>query len=92
MRLGNDLTICRIQNAAAADPGPLVLKIDTTNTEGGSTASDTFKLALQNVGTYNFDIDWGDDTTSTITAYNDANLTHTYSTGGEYIVKVNIND
>lgn len=63
----------------------LVLEIDTT--QAGS-ASDTFILPAGNTGTYDAVIDWGDGTTSEITAYNDADLSHTYSSGGTYTVTI----
>lgn len=60
-------------------------EIDTT--QAGS-ASDTFILPAGNTGTYDAVIDWGDGTTSEITAYNDADLSHTYSSGGTYTVTI----
>lgn len=39
--------------------------------------------------TFDAVIDWGDGTTNTtITAYNDSGLTHTYATAGEYTVRI----
>lgn len=77
---------------AVVDSGPMKILIDTTNTESGSTNSDQFFLELRNLGTYGFEIDWGDGNTSTITAYNDADLTHTYSVGGQYVVSINTDE
>lgn len=51
-----------------------------------SEPNETFTLPAGNIGTYNATIDWNDTTTSAITAYNDANLTHTYTSPGEYSV------
>ena len=63
--------------------------IFTINTENAGSASDTFVLPFRNLGlTYNVTIEWGDGTTSTITSYNDPDLTHVYSTPGIYTVKV----
>lgn len=62
--------------------------IFTINTENAGSASDTFTLPCGNLGTYNATIEWGDGTTSTITSYNDPDLTHIYSTPGIYTVKV----
>lgn len=45
-------------------------------------SSGSFTFPAGNLGTYNATIDWGDSTTSEITAYNDADLTHTYSSTG----------
>ncbi len=48
----------------------------TIPTEGGSDVTD-----------YDFEIDWGDGTTETITG-NDPDLSHTYSSSGTYTVKI----
>jgi hypothetical protein len=39
---------------------------------------------------YNFNIDWGDDTTSVVTKYNDSNATHTYKKTNSNIFKIKI--
>lgn len=62
-----------------------IMTIDTTK---AGSASNTFILPCGNYGTYSAVIDWGDNTTSTITTYNDADLTHVYSVGGVYTVKI----
>lgn len=61
------------------------MTIDTTQT---GSASDTFILLCGNIGTYNAVIDWGDGSTSDITTYNDADLTHVYSSSGTYEIKI----
>ena len=61
------------------------MTIDTTN---AGSASDTFILRCGNIGTYNAVIDWGDSTTSDITSWNDADLTHVYSVGGTYQISI----
>ena len=69
------------------DAGPqeesnsLVLVVNVTN-------QNSFTLPAENVGTYDATIDWGDGTTSSITSYNDSNLSHTYTSQGEYIISV----
>lgn len=51
--------------------------------------SETFTIPCQNVGTFNAEVDWGDGSPkSTITAYNDADLTHTYATAGDYQISI----
>ena len=45
-------------------------------------------LGLVSNGTYDFTVDWGDATTQTVTTWNSPNKTHTYSTPGNYIVKI----
>ena len=47
-----------------------------------------FTLPLISTGTYNFSIDWGDGNSDIITAWDDAATTHTYSTTGQYSVKI----
>lgn len=37
---------------------------------------------------YNFTVDWGDGSSSTVSAWNDANATHTYATAGDYLVVI----
>jgi len=58
----------------------------TSNT--GESGNDQIKLPLESTGTYNFTIDWGDGNTSTITAYNQAEVTHTYAAAGTYTVNI----
>ena len=55
----------------------------------GDTASDQIKLPLYNSGTYNFIVKWGDGSQDTITAWNDAAVTHTYPSPGTYTVTIN---
>ena len=54
-----------------------------------TTPSETFTIPCQNVGTFNATVDWGDGgPTSSITAYNDADLVHTYATAGTYQISI----
>ena len=48
----------------------------------------TFSLPLFSDGSYNFIINWGDNSQNTITAYNQAEVTHTYSTAGTYRIQM----
>lgn len=61
-------------------PGTFEFSIDTTL----GSPTNTFTLPLSSAGTYNFDIDWGDSSSDTITVWNQAETTHTYSSGGSY--------
>ena len=61
---------------------------DTTKTSTGSSNSDQIKLPLEAGGTYDFVIDWGDGNKNHITTYNQAEVTHTYSTSGEKRLKI----
>lgn len=87
MQIGISLGVCKA-GGVAANPEVMIFDVDTT--QSGS-ASDTFVLPLRNTGTYNFDVDWGDDNTDTITAYNQSELTHTYSSGGTYTITLTNN-
>lgn len=39
-------------------------------------------------GTFNANVDWGDSSTSAITAYNDVDLTHTYASPGDHYITI----
>jgi surface protein len=61
-------------------------------TQAGS-ANDTVDLKngsrpLLNGGSYNFKVYWGDGTTDIITSYNQAELTHQYSSTGTYEIRI----
>jgi len=51
-------------------------------------ADKTITLPLPAAGTYDFVVDWGDGTTGTVTAYNDAAIMHTYTTAGIKTVSI----
>jgi len=59
-----------------------------TDNAGGETNDDQIKLPLDSGGTYNFTVYWGDTTSSTITAWDDADVIHTYSVAGTYDVTI----
>jgi surface protein len=67
---------------------PFVSVWDTSKTSTGSSTSTRIKLPLESTGTYNFAVDWGDGSTSTITTWNQAETTHTYSTSGIYTLTI----
>ena len=59
--------------------------ITTWNTEAeGVSNLDQIKLPLSSDGTYDFDVDWGDGKSDTITVYDQAEITHTYTSPGVY--------
>lgn len=70
--------------AAAGNPygDDLVFEVTTTSTD------EVFKITCINNGTYDAEIDWGDESSSTITSYDDADLSHTYASAGAHIVTV----
>jgi len=51
-------------------------------------ADETFTIPCRNVGTFDAGIEWGDGSVSSISAYNDAGLAHTYATAGDYVVRI----
>ena len=60
-----------------------IFKVTTTG------SPQTFTIPCQNVGTFNATVDWGDGgPTSSITAYNDGDLAHSYTTAGQYTVTI----
>jgi surface protein len=85
---GNDGTLNNFPTSGMWIPHtsiPFIMTVDTT--QAGS-ASDTFVLPFRSIGSYNCVIDWGDSSSSTITSYNDAALTHVYSTPGTYQISI----
>tara|TARA_R110000822_G_scaffold264999_1_gene389021 strand:+ start:202 stop:1275 length:1074 start_codon:yes stop_codon:yes gene_type:complete len=59
-----------------------VMTIATTGT------NETFTIPCYNSGTFDAEIEWGDGSTSTVTAYNDANLAHTYASAGDHQISI----
>jgi surface protein len=56
--------------------------------KSGCSNANQIKLPLVYCGTYDFTADWGDGSTSRITAWDDAAGTHTYAEAGTYTVKI----
>jgi surface protein len=67
---------------------PFVSTWETTNISGGSSASNQVSLPLFSGGSYNFIVNWGDGNTDTITAWNQAEVTHTYASSGTYTISI----
>jgi hypothetical protein len=61
-----------------------VFQIDTTK-PGTSTNTD-FQLPIYTTGNYNFDIEWGDGSSETVTS--DSILVHTYPAPGVYQISI----
>ena len=59
----------------------------TTDYDGASDP-DQISLPLEDTGSYDFTVDWGDDTVDEITAWDQAQTTHTYSDAGTYTIKI----
>jgi surface protein len=58
---------------------PFILNVQTAN---------TFTLPLVDTGEYDFIVDWGDETSNTITEWDDVNVTHTYAASGSYDISI----
>ena len=65
-----------------------VFTVKTDNT--GASNNDQFTLPLVSGGTYDFYIDWGDGSViDHITAYDQAEVTHTFASGaGTYVIRI----
>jgi parallel beta-helix repeat protein/surface protein len=61
---------------------------DTTKTSSDSSNSTTIALPLEAGGIYNFNVDWGDGHSGTVTSWNDVDANHTYSSGGVYTLNI----
>jgi len=73
---------------APATSNPFTFTVDTTTTSGGGSVSDTFVLPLISDGSINILVDWGDSSTDTITAYDQAEITHDYGTEDTYTIQM----
>ena len=65
-----------------------VFTIDTENTSSGSSLNTQFMMPLVSGGSYNATVNWGDGSSDTITSYNQQEVTHTYSSAGQYEVSI----
>lgn len=70
------------------DSNQFVSTWNTSNVSTGSSTATQVKLPLVSTGTYNFVVSWGDGTTNTITTWNQAQTTKTYSVAGIYQIKI----
>lgn len=69
-------------------PNQFVFTIDTENTSSGSSLNTQFMMPLVSSGTYNATVNWGDGSSDTITSYNQEEVTHTYSSAGQYEISI----
>ncbi len=65
-----------------------VFTIDTENTSSGSSLNTQFMMPLVSGGSYNAVVNWGDGSSDTITSYNQQEVTHTYSSAGQYEISI----
>ena len=61
---------------------------DTTKTSAGSSNNKQVHLPLVSEGNYDFTVDWGDGTSSIITRWDQAEVTHTYFSSGNYTINI----
>jgi len=69
-------------------PNQFVFTIDTENTSSGSSLNTQFMMPLVSGGSYNAVVNWGDGSSDTITSYNQQEVTHTYSSAGQYEISI----
>ncbi len=63
--------------------------VSTWNTENsGVSNDDQIQLPLEESGTYDFTVDWGDGSIDHITRWNQSEVTHTYDEPGIYTVSI----
>lgn len=67
----------------SVSPIDTTFKMTVDTTQSGVTNNQSFILPLQN-GVTNVTVNWGDGTSNLITAYNQAELLHGYSSSGTY--------
>jgi len=88
----NDVIDLAAVSPTPSDPTAWSFSINTSNITTGSSTASQFTLPLTSSGTYDLDVDWGDNTTDTITTYNQSEVTHTYATAGSYNIKCTPNN
>jgi surface protein len=59
-----------------------------TDNSGGISANNEITLPLESSGTYNFTVNWGDNSSDVITTWNQPATTHTYAIPGTYTVTI----
>jgi surface protein len=62
---------------------------DTTETSWGSSNSNQVRLPLEEGGTYQFLVDWGDGLSDMIDTWNQSEVTHSYTSAGVYTIRIN---
>lgn len=76
------------RSVVSAGPSGPIYQTTWKTDNAGVSSSTQIKLPLVSGGTYNFLVDWGDSSSDTITTWNQAETTHTYSGAGTYTVKI----
>ena len=87
IQIGVDLSGIGGAASSAPSPPPVTGFKFSVDTSKAGSANDTFVLPLVTSGTYDFEVDWGDSTTDTITSWNQSEKTHVYSASGIYTIE-----
>jgi len=87
IQIGVDLSGIGGAASIAPSPPPVTGFKFLVDTKLAGSATNTFVLPLVTSGTYDFEVDWGDSTTDTITSWNQSEKTHVYSAGGTYTIE-----
>ena len=77
---GNGRRLTEITWLPSATPSPGASVI--------SSPADSYTLPTVDGGVYNCTVEWGDGTTSTITSWNQSEVTHQYPSAGKYRIKI----
>ena len=67
---------------------PWLIAVDFQLTMRTTGDDETVTLPCEDDGVFNATIDWGDDTTSTITTFDDVDLSHVYATAGDHAITI----
>ena len=70
---------------------PFNFTIDTRNFLVGSTSTFQYRLPTISIGTYDFNVSWGDGTSDNITSWDQSEVTHTYNSVGIYDIVISEN-
>ena len=81
-------TIGSTFDAQVGNASSFIATWNTSATSAGSSNSVQVKFPFLSSGSYDLIVGWGDGTTSTIDAWNNANVTHTYDEAGTYRVVI----
>jgi hypothetical protein len=76
------------QVSSMPSSAPLAFISQWKTDNAGASNNNQITLPLISTGNYNFEVDWGDGNTNTITAWNDPATTHTYAAPGTYTVTI----
>ena len=88
--LGQPNTATAILTITDDDISFFISQWKTDNTSTGSSANNQVRLPLlSSGGTYNFTVNWGDNSTDTITSGTQPEITHTYASIGTYTIVIN---